>query len=143
MFARTMSSESSVARSSKALKGVITRKENKTRESLEQNATFVPFELSFAKSSVRRLPVHWVHQPPTIFQEIDKKFLSVLVEKTNPKIRNNGHLGKINPPHRRSKQPQHQEKQRAGSKSPRSNSNKRVTRPRSSSKNTKSKGPAP
>lgn len=46
MFASTISSESSVARSSKALKAVITRKENKTHESLEQNATFVPFELS-------------------------------------------------------------------------------------------------
>ena len=44
---------------------------------------------------------------------------------------------KSNSLHRRSKQAKHQQKQRARSKSPGSNPNRRVTRPRSSSKNAK------
>ena len=45
-FASTISSQSAVARASKALQAEITRKENKTQESMEQSETFVPSEQS-------------------------------------------------------------------------------------------------
>ena len=140
-FASTISSKSAVARASKALQAEITRKENKTQESMEQSEAFV-----LSEQSIREI----------IRQEINRTQETSAANnrsRNRRKVSFSGSLGrengsenhkqrphrqnKSNSPHRRSKQAKHQQKQRARSKSPGSNPNRRVTRPRSSSKNAK------
>ena len=58
-FASTISSQVAVARASKALQAEITRKENKTQESMEQSETFVPSEQSIReiiRQEINRTP---------------------------------------------------------------------------------------
>ena len=146
-FASTLSSESAVAHASKALQVEITRKENKTQESMEQSETFVPSEQSIRE--IIRQEINRTQETSaanTRFRNRRKVSFS-----SSPGRANGSENHKQQPhrrkkpksPHRRSKQAKHPQQQRARSKSPGSNLSRRVTRPRSSSKNAKGKGSGP
>ena len=146
-FASTLSSESAVACASKTLQAEITRKENKTQESMEQSATFVPSEQSI-REIIRQEINRTQETSAANNRSRNRRTVSFFSSpgrangsenhKQRPHRRN-----KPNSPHRRSKQAKHPKQQRARSKSPGSNPSRRVTRPRSSSKNAKGKGSGP
>ena len=122
-----VSSDSAVARASKALQKEINGKETTKRESMDSSEAFVPSE-----QSIREIIRQKIHRTQDLH------------------LATNNHQRKVsfsNSPGRKSRsthqQPTKKQQQQQRSKSPRANSSKQVNRPRSSAKNAKGKGSGP
>ena len=143
-FVEKLSSQRAVAQASKSLQAEITQRESNKRENMDSNEPFVPTE-----SSIREIIRQEIHHTQD---------LHIANGNRQRKVSFSDNSGRRNPTkyqpqaRKKSKSPQnrakeehtHQSHKRQGrSKSPRSNSGKRVVCPRSSAKNAKGKGSGP
>lgn len=131
-FVENLFSDNAVIRASKALQAEISLKENKLRESMDSNETFVPSEQSIRE--IIRQELHRTNdaQPAAGNRQRKVSF------SDNP--------GRQSRSKRQQQKPRRQgssKSPQSRSKSPRSNSSKRVNRPRSSAKNAQGKGSGP
>ena len=146
-FVTKLSSDSAVSRASKALQAEITNRESK-RENMDSNEQFMPTE-STIREIIRQEICHAQESNAASNRQRKVSFSDNSGRRSRPKHREQ----KQRRPHNKSKSPQNRNREqklrkqpphlRGRSKSPRSNSTKRVTSPRSSAKNVKGKGSGP
>ena len=131
-FAENLYSDNAVIQASKALQAEISLKESKLWESMDSNETFVPSE-----QSIREIIRQELHRTNDVQPAAGNRQRKVSFSD-NPRRQS------------RSKRQQQKPRRKGSSKSPqsrskssRSNSCKRVNRPRSSAKNAQGKGSGP
>ena len=132
LFAENLSSDNAVVRASKALQAEISLKESKLRESMESNETFI-----LSEQSIREIIRQELHRTNDVQPAAGDRQRKVSFSDNSGR-------------HSRSKRQQQKPRRQGSSKSPqsrakplRSNSSKRVNRPRSSAKKVQGKGSGP
>ena len=143
-FVTKLSSDSAVSRASKALQAEITNRESK-RENMDSNEQFMPTESTIRE--IIRQEIYHAQAASNCQRKVS--FSDNSGRRSRPKHREQQQRR----PHNKSKSPQNRSREqklrkqpphlRGRSKSPRSNSTKRVASPRSSAKNVKGKGSGP
>ena len=143
-FVEKLSSQSAVAQASKSLQAEITQRESNKRQNMDSNEPFVPTESSIReiiRQEIRRT------QDPHIangYRQRKVSFSDNSGRRSRTKYQPQSRKKSKSPQNRAKEEHTHQSHKRQGrSKSPRSNSGKRVVRPRSSAKNAKGKGSGP